>query len=53
MTNLGGVLMHKSNVVAYASREIKVHERKYPTHDLELEVIMFMLKIWRHYLYGS
>ncbi|MCI96541.1 RNA-directed DNA polymerase (Reverse transcriptase), partial [Trifolium medium] len=33
---LGGVLMQKGNVVAYASRQLKIHERNYPTHDLEL-----------------
>ncbi|CAJ2642459.1 unnamed protein product [Trifolium pratense] len=33
---LGGVLMQKGQVVAYASRQLKVHERNYPTHDLEL-----------------
>ncbi|XP_058740934.1 uncharacterized protein LOC131613264 [Vicia villosa] len=50
---LGGVLMQESKVVAYASRQLKVHERKYPTHDLELAAVVFVLKIWRHYLYGS
>ncbi|KAH0653103.1 hypothetical protein KY290_031391 [Solanum tuberosum] len=40
------------SVEAYASRQLKVHERNYPTHDLELAVVMFALKIWRHYLYG-
>jgi len=39
--------------VAYASRQLKVHERNYPTHDLELAAIVFALKIWRHYLYGA
>ncbi|WMV19198.1 hypothetical protein MTR67_012583, partial [Solanum verrucosum] len=40
------------NVIAYASRQLKVHERDYPTHDLELATVVFALKIWRHYLYG-
>ena len=40
-------------MVAYASRQLKPHERNYPTHDLELAVIVFALKIWRHYLYGE
>ncbi|KAH0743175.1 hypothetical protein KY290_031168 [Solanum tuberosum] len=40
------------NVIAYALRQLKVHERNYPTHDLELAVVVFTLKIWRHYLYG-
>ncbi|GAU10407.1 hypothetical protein TSUD_417730 [Trifolium subterraneum] len=50
---LGGVLMQKGKVVAYASRQLKVHERNYPTHDLELAAVVFALKVWRHYLYGS
>jgi len=51
--SLGGVLMQNRQVVAYASRQLKVHEMNYPTHDLELAVVVFVLKIWRHYLYGS
>ena len=47
------MLMQEKKVVAYASRQLKVHERNYPTHDLELAAIMFSLKIWRHYLYGA
>jgi len=39
--------------VAYASRLLKVHEKNYSTHDLELAAVVFVLKIWRHYLYGS
>lgn len=50
---LGGMLMHNGQVVAYASRQLKIHERNYPAHDLELATIVFVLKIWRHYLYGS
>ncbi|KAI3758431.1 hypothetical protein L6452_05993 [Arctium lappa] len=37
----------------YASRQLKDHESRYPTHDLELVVMVFALKIWRHYLYGT
>ncbi|CAN4103740.1 unnamed protein product [Withania somnifera] len=44
--------MHHGRVITYASRKLKVHERNYPTHDLELAVVVFALKIWRHYLYG-
>ena len=40
-------------MVAYASRQLKSHEKNYPTHDLELAAILFALKIWRHYLYGE
>jgi len=50
---LGGVLMQNRQVVAYASKQLKVHEKNYPTHDLELAAIVYVLKIWRHYLYGS
>src|SRR3954467_8865831 len=50
---LGGGLMQNQQVVAYASRQLKVHERNYPTHDLELAAVVFVLKLWRHYLYGS
>jgi len=46
------VLMQEKKAVAYASRQLKVHERNYPTHDLELAAIVFTLKIWRHYLNG-
>src|SRR5688572_26991763 len=49
---LGCVLMQKGKVIAYASRQLKIHERNYPTHDLELAAVVFALKIWRHYLYG-
>ena len=49
---LGCVLMQHENVIAYASRQLKKHEQNYPTHDLELAVVVFALRIWRHYLYG-
>ncbi|CAN6477769.1 unnamed protein product [Victoria cruziana] len=48
----GAVLMQKDKVIAYASRQLKSHEKNYPTHDLELGAVVFALKIWRHYLYG-
>ena len=50
---LGCVLMQEGKVIAYASRQLKTHEKNYPTHDLELAAVVFALKIWRHYLYGS
>ena len=50
---LGCVLMQHGKVIAYASRQLKEYEIKYPTHDLELAAIVFALKIWRHYLYGE
>ena len=49
---LGCVLMQDDRLIAYASRQLKKHEVNYPTHDLELAVVVFTLKIWRHYLYG-
>ncbi|KAJ0621722.1 putative nucleotidyltransferase, Ribonuclease H [Helianthus annuus] len=50
---LGCVLMQHNKVIAYASRQLKPYEVNYPTHDLELAVVIFALKIWRHYLYGE
>ena len=48
---LGCVFMLNVNVITYASRQLKVHKKNYPTHDLKLAAIVFVLKIWRHYLY--
>ncbi|GKB56587.1 putative reverse transcriptase domain-containing protein, partial [Tanacetum coccineum] len=50
---LGAVLMQREKVISYASRQLKIHEKNYTTHDLELRVVVFALKIWRHYLYGT
>ncbi|KAI3814357.1 hypothetical protein L1987_19110 [Smallanthus sonchifolius] len=50
---LGYVLMQRGKVIAYASRQLKIHEKNYMTHDLELGAVVFALKIWRHYLYGT
>ncbi|GJS94974.1 putative reverse transcriptase domain-containing protein [Tanacetum coccineum] len=47
------VLMQREKVIAYASRQLKVYEKNYTTHDLELGSVVFALKIWRHYLYGT
>jgi len=45
--------MQHNHVITYVSRQLKPHERNYPTHDLELAVVIFTLKIWRHYLLGD
>ncbi|GJW28750.1 reverse transcriptase domain-containing protein [Tanacetum coccineum] len=50
---LGVVLMQREKVIAYASRQLKIHEKNYTTHDLELGAVVFSLKLWRHYLYGT
>ncbi|GJS12195.1 putative reverse transcriptase domain-containing protein [Tanacetum coccineum] len=50
---LGCVLMQRGKVIAYAYRQLKIHEKNYTTHDLELGAVAFSLKIWRHYLYGT
>ncbi|GKE15262.1 putative nucleotidyltransferase, ribonuclease H, partial [Tanacetum coccineum] len=49
----GCVLMQRNNVIAYASRQLKIHEKNYTTHDLELGAVVFALKTWRYYLYGT
>ncbi|GKE79965.1 putative reverse transcriptase domain-containing protein, partial [Tanacetum coccineum] len=50
---LGVVLMQREKLIANASRQLKVHEKSYATHELELGSVVFALKIWRHYLYGT
>ncbi|GJW21236.1 putative reverse transcriptase domain-containing protein [Tanacetum coccineum] len=50
---LGTVLMQRENVIAYASRQLKIHEKNYTTQGIELGSVVFALKIWRHYLYGT
>ena len=52
-TGLGAVLMEEGRVVCYGSRQLRTHEKNYPTHDWELVAIVFMLKSWRHYLLGE
>ncbi|GJT49132.1 putative reverse transcriptase domain-containing protein [Tanacetum coccineum] len=49
----GAVLMQRDKVIAYASRQLKTHEENYTTHDLELGAVVFALRLWRHYLYGT
>ena len=51
--DLGCVLMKRGRVISFASRQLKPHERNYPTHDLELAAVIFALKVWRHYLLGE
>jgi len=46
------MLMQHVKVITYAFRQLRNHEKNYPTHDLELAAVVFILKIWRHYLYG-
>jgi hypothetical protein len=45
--------MQEGKVAAYSSRQLKIHEKNFPTHDLELAVVVHALKTWRHYLYGE
>ncbi|GKD00690.1 putative reverse transcriptase domain-containing protein [Tanacetum coccineum] len=49
----GAMLMQREKVIVYASRQLKTHEENYTTHDLELGAIVFTLRLWRHYLYGT
>ena len=49
---LVAVLMHEVGVIAYVSRKLKHHDEQYATQDLDLEVVMLALKLWRHYLVG-
>nr|GFB00685.1 retrotransposon protein, putative, Ty3-gypsy subclass [Tanacetum cinerariifolium] len=49
----GAVLMQREKVISYASHHLKIHEKNYTTHDLELGAVVFALKIWRHYMTAS
>nr|GEW28419.1 reverse transcriptase domain-containing protein [Tanacetum cinerariifolium] len=53
LKSYGAVLMQREKVIAYASRQLKVHEENYTTHDLELGAVVFALRLWRHNLYGT
>nr|GEX26700.1 putative reverse transcriptase domain-containing protein [Tanacetum cinerariifolium] len=53
LIGLGCVLMQRVKVIAYASRHLEIHEKNYTTHGLELGAVVFALKIWRYYLYGT
>ncbi|GJW11346.1 putative reverse transcriptase domain-containing protein [Tanacetum coccineum] len=46
------MLMQKEKVIAYASKQLKVHEENYTIHDLDVGAVVFALRLWRHYLYG-
>ncbi|GKF69606.1 putative reverse transcriptase domain-containing protein, partial [Tanacetum coccineum] len=48
---LGVVLIQKNKVIAYASRQLKIHEKNYTSQDLEFGAVVFALKILRQYLY--
>nr|GEV90019.1 putative reverse transcriptase domain-containing protein [Tanacetum cinerariifolium] len=50
---LGAVLMQRENVIAYASRQLKIHDENYTTHDLEHRAVVSALKMWKHYLYDT
>jgi hypothetical protein len=52
-TGIEGVLMQEGRAIAYALRQLRRHEEHYPTHDLELLVVVHSLKVWRHYLLGN
>ena len=49
---LGCVLMQNGKVISYASRQLKVHKKNHPTHNLEILAVVFAMKIWRHVFYG-
>ena len=45
------VLMQNVKVIAYFSKQLNIHEKNYPNHDIELVAVFFAFKIWRQYLY--
>ena len=49
---MGCSLMQNGKVITYASRQLKIHEKNYPYHDLKFVVVVFTLKIWCHYFNG-
>nr|GFC86387.1 putative reverse transcriptase domain-containing protein [Tanacetum cinerariifolium] len=53
LNGLGAVLMQRNKVITYASRQLKKHEENYVIHDLELGAVVFAIRLWRHYLYGT
>ncbi|GJX76825.1 putative reverse transcriptase domain-containing protein [Tanacetum coccineum] len=53
LKGFGAVLIQREKVIAYASRQLRTHEENYTTYDLELGAVVFALRLWRHYLYGT
>nr|GEU80087.1 putative reverse transcriptase domain-containing protein [Tanacetum cinerariifolium] len=53
LRGFGAVLMQREKVIAYASRQLRTHKENYTTHDLELGAVVFALRLWRHYFYGT
>ncbi|GKC09572.1 putative reverse transcriptase domain-containing protein [Tanacetum coccineum] len=53
LKGFGAILMQREKVIAYASRKLRKNEENYTTHDLELGAVVFALRLWRHYLYGT
>ncbi|GJV78513.1 putative reverse transcriptase domain-containing protein [Tanacetum coccineum] len=53
LKGFGAILMQREKVIAYASRQLRAHEENYTTYDLELRAVVFVLRLWRHYLYGT
>nr|GEX71658.1 hypothetical protein [Tanacetum cinerariifolium] len=53
LRGFGAVLMQREKEIAYASRQLRKNEENYTTHDLELGAVVFALRLWRHYLYGT
>nr|GEZ62326.1 putative reverse transcriptase domain-containing protein [Tanacetum cinerariifolium] len=52
LKGFGAMLMKQEKLIAYVSRQLRTHEENYITHDLELGLVVFALRLWRHYLYG-
>jgi hypothetical protein len=45
--------MQDGRAIAYSSRQLRHHEERYPTHDLELAIVVLALRTWRHCLLGN
>jgi hypothetical protein len=45
--------MQEGQVISYSSRQLRLHEGHYPTHDLELVAVVMALQTWHHYLLGN